>query len=117
MKKPALVVLVTFIALEVFGQNSNVNKANTYISDGRLAEARELIDEAAVHEKTKDKGRTWYVRGLVYAAIASSSDTEIRDIDPNAAIVAHESFEKVKVIEREGCNYSFKCGALRKSDN
>ena len=64
MKKLVLFGLFGFLAISVFAQNSNVNKANAKISEGDFAEAKELIDLAAVHEKTMEKGRTWYVRGL-----------------------------------------------------
>ena len=106
MKNAILFVLFCFAGILVNAQNSNVNKANANIQkNGKLAEAKELIDQAAEHEKTREKGRTWYVRGMVYQAIAISEDESVRAIDPEAAIKATESFEKVKSLEKEGSNY------------
>ncbi len=105
MKNAILIVLFCFATVSVNAQNSNVNKANANIQNGKLAEAKELIDQAAEHEKTREKGRTWYVRGMVYQAIASSDDESVRAIDPGAAIKAAKSFEKVKIYEKDGSNY------------
>ncbi len=105
MRKLMIIGLLTIISAGSFAQNSAVNKANADITNGKLAEARELIDQAIVHEKTMEKGRTWYVRGLVYNNIFSSEDPEIQALDPDAANKAIESFNKVKELEKEGSNY------------
>ncbi len=105
MKKLVLFGLFGFLAISVFAQNSAVNKANAAIPKGDFAEAKELIDLAIVHEKTMDKGRTWYVRGLVYNGIIASEDPEVQALDDDAATKAFESFSKVKEFEKEGSNY------------
>lgn len=105
MKNAILFVLFCFAGISVNAQNSNVNKANANIQNEKLAEAKEQIDLAAKHEKTMEKGRTWYVRAMVYQAITASEDESVHAIDPEAAIKAMESFEKVKSLEKEGSNY------------
>jgi len=111
MKKITLIGLVCLITMTSFAQNSAVNKANAYIQGGAdaeskdIAEAKKLIDQAIVHEKTKEKGRTWYVRGLVYSLIVSSEDESIHALDEDAIAKANESFKKVEEIEKEGSNY------------
>jgi len=105
MKNIILFVLFAVLSFAVMAQNSAVNKANTDIQNGKLAEAKELIDQAIEHEKTKDKGRTWYVRGLVYNSIIASEDPEVQALDDDAVAKAYESFIKVKELEKEGSNY------------
>jgi tetratricopeptide (TPR) repeat protein len=106
MKKVVFILFANLMVISAFAQNSNVNKANTYLDqEGKLAEAKELIDAAIVHEKTMEKGRTWFVRGTVYSAIARSADPETSAIDPDAVQKTIESFEKVKELENEGSNY------------
>ena len=57
MKKAVFILLANLMVISAFAQNSNVNKANTYLDqEGKLAEAKQLIDEAIVHEKTMEKG-------------------------------------------------------------
>ena len=105
MRKLLIIGLFGLMSAALYAQNSAVNKANTNITAGELAEAKELIDQAILHEKTKDKGRTWYVRGLVYNSIISSEDPEIQSLDPDAIQKAIDSFTKVKALEKEGSNY------------
>ncbi|GAA4305682.1 hypothetical protein [Compostibacter hankyongensis] len=54
-------------------QNKNVNKAESALKDGKLAEARDLINPATTDSKTGDKAKTWYLKGQIYAAIAADS--------------------------------------------
>jgi len=105
MKKSFFILLANLIFLSAYAQNSNVNKANSLMDQGKLAEAKELIDLAITHEKTMNKGRTWFVRGNVYSDIAASADPEVSAIDPDAVKKAMDSFAKVKEIESEGSNY------------
>lgn len=69
MKKLAL-IFAFFLAMgQAFAQNSNVRKADRALENGELQEAKELINEASKHEKTKDDPKTWYTRGTIYQAI------------------------------------------------
>jgi tetratricopeptide (TPR) repeat protein len=105
MKKITLLGIFSFFALTSFGQNSAVNKANTLIAEGEYEEAIPLVEGAIVHEKTMEKGRTWYVRGLVYNGILGSEDPAVQALAPDAAEKAYESFSRVKELEKEGSNY------------
>jgi tetratricopeptide (TPR) repeat protein len=93
------------VSAAAFGQGKNVNKANTAFTKGELAEAMELIEPATTNEKTMDKGRTWYIRGQIYGAIAASDDQTVRALDPEAYKKAAESYLKVLELEKEGSNY------------
>ena len=55
-------------------QKPNINKALKSLQEGQLAEAKEMIDAATTYEKTMDDGKTWYYRGLIYAAIDTTSN-------------------------------------------
>lgn len=69
MKKLALFFAFSLIIGQAFAQNSNVRKADRALENGELQEAKELINEASEHEKTKDDPKTWYTRGTIYQAI------------------------------------------------
>ncbi|NNF21982.1 MAG: tetratricopeptide repeat protein [Saprospiraceae bacterium] len=106
MKKTITTLIANLIIISAFAQNGNVNKADSYMKEeATLGEAKELIDAASVHEKTMEKGRTWFVRGQVYSAIAGSADPEVNAIDPDAVAKSMESFNKVLELEKEGSNY------------
>lgn len=69
-----------------------INKAKSALDDGELAEAKEIIDNAIVHEKTKDDGKTWYYRALIYATIDTTSNAEYAALSDNALKEAVEAF-------------------------
>lgn len=95
-------------AVFAFAQNSNVNKATAFEQQGNIAKAKEAIDQALEHEKTKDKGKTWYTKGIVYEAIAVSEDEAIKSLDDNALAEAVEAYQKAKSLEKENSpNYVF----------
>jgi tetratricopeptide (TPR) repeat protein len=106
MKKTIMIFIANLIIVSAFAQNGNVTKADAYSKDEtKLADAKEMIDAASVHEKTKEKGKTWFVRGQVYSAIARSADAEVNAIDPEAVQKSMDSFNKVLEMEKEGSNY------------
>lgn len=72
----------------------NINKAEALRVKGELAEAKEIIDYATEYEKTKENGKTWYYRALIYATIDTTSNPAIAALSENALEVSMESFGK-----------------------
>ncbi|WP_188465532.1 tetratricopeptide repeat protein [Marivirga lumbricoides] len=99
MKRITLFFAMILFAGLAFAQNSNVRKAESALESGKLQEAKQLIDEAAKHEKTMDDGKTWYVRGTIYQALVNKeySDENLKE--------AVKSYDKVQEMEKEGSNY------------
>lgn len=107
MKRLMMLMLAVTITFAAFAQSKNVNKASTAFSKKEYAEAIAFIEPAILDEKTKLKGRTWYLRGQIYGDVAMSDDENIRAIDPDALMKAVESYTKVMELEKEGnTNYS-----------
>ncbi len=86
-----------FVATQA--QNRAVNKASNYLSSQKFADAKEQIDMAVEHEKTRDKSKTWYTKGQVYSAIAFSEDEATRNIDQNAFQEALSAYKKAMELE------------------
>lgn len=105
MKRIMMLMIAVTVVFAAYAQPKNVNKANTAFTKGDLAEAAALIEPAINDAKTKDKGRTWYIRAQIYGAIATSTDEEVKKIDPDALNKAVESYNKVFELEKEGSNY------------
>ena len=91
------------VVATAFGQNKNVRKAESSLEDGELAEAKEWIDPAINDEKTKDDGKTWFVYGQVYQAIAEDSTNSVQADDPYQT--ALDAYDKAKELEKEGAVY------------
>jgi len=99
MKKLALLVIFCLTVAGVYAQNSAVNKANTFMTKGDLAMAKEQIDLAVNHEKTKNKPNTWYIKGQVYEKIAFSEDPAFKDMSDDAMNTAVEAYNKAKELD------------------
>lgn len=107
--KRVLLILVVLIPAVAFGQKTpkpNVNKALAAFKAGKLDEAKEIIDVATTYEKTMDKGNTWYYRGLIYAAIDTSSNEAYHNLDPNALDVALEAFARADQLSDGKTEYN-----------
>ncbi|AHM58848.1 hypothetical protein D770_02905 [Flammeovirgaceae bacterium 311] len=93
----------------VYAQNKAVNKADQLLKQveapdakdkvNKLTEAKNNIDAASQDAKTKDKAKTWFIRGQVYSAIATAEDEAVQAIAPNAVDEATASFKKAQELE------------------
>jgi tetratricopeptide (TPR) repeat protein len=96
MKRLAFLVLM-LAAFSVHAQKQakpNLNKVLKLWQDGKLDEAKEMIDAATTYEKTKDDGKTWYYRGLIYASLDTTSNENYKSLEADPLTIALESFAK-----------------------
>ena len=108
MKKIRLFLFLLLTVSVAFAQKEKtpkIEKAKLLLDKGEVAEAQMIIDAAVGNEKTKDKVKTWYYRGLIYETIYISEDEAIKSLSDNAYNVAAESFLKVKEMEPETSTY------------
>lgn len=89
----------------VMAQNDAVTSAFLYNKDGEFDKAKEAIDNASVHEKTKDKPKTWYFRGLIYKNILTSQNPKFKDLQADAPKQTFESFSKAMALGKPGDEY------------
>lgn len=103
-----------FILLLVFGCGSafaqkqakpNINKAIKAWEEGKLGEAKEIIDQATTYEKTMNDGNTWYYRGVIYSSLDTTSNEAFKSLDPDPLKVAMESFAKANQLKKGGKDY------------
>jgi tetratricopeptide (TPR) repeat protein len=100
MKRTVFLMLM-LIGFSVYAQKQpkpNLNKVYASLKEGKIAEAKEMIDAATTYEKTMNDGKTWYYRGLVYATIDTISNEEIKALEPEPLKVALESFAKADAM-------------------
>lgn len=101
-----MVVLIPAVAFAQKAPKPNINKALNAFKAGKLDEAKEIIDAATTYEKTMNKGDTWYYRGLIYAAIDTSSNEAYHNLAPDAIDVALESFKKADELSDGKSEYN-----------
>lgn len=96
MKRLALLLLVlgSFATYAQKAQKPNLNKALQSWTQGKLDEAKSMIDAATTYEKTMNDAKTWYYRGLIYASLDTTSNDTYKSLAPDAFDVALQSFAK-----------------------
>lgn len=120
MKKTFLPLIVAVllsgsVASRVSAQTSAVTNAILNQRSGLLDKARADIDKAIVHEKTSDKGKTWYTRGEIYEAMLASPIYG-KQLQPGEGFQkARESY--AKTIELDTKTGEFGKLAVQKMDN
>jgi len=95
MRNFLLFTLITifFVGLS-FQSKAQVGKAQTKLSAGDFAGAKEAIDNAITDEKAKGKAKTWFIYGQVYNGVAG--DETANALDEEAPKKAIEGFQKAK---------------------
>ncbi len=69
MKRTVLLLTLLMSFCFANAQNSKVVSANNYFNNKQLDKAKLFIDEASVHEQTKNKAKTWFYKGNIYLEI------------------------------------------------
>lgn len=113
IKKIILFSLLVALGTASFAQTSNLRKAKAgllkhqelskdehlaQLAKGSLEEAKEAIDAAITHDKTKDDPETWTYYALIYAQLAN------RDKSAEAAETAEEGIKKAVALDTDGKN-------------
>jgi tetratricopeptide (TPR) repeat protein len=108
MKRITL-VLFMLAAITAFAQKPvkpNINKALKSFKDGKLDEAKTMIDLATTYEKTMNDGNTWYYRGLIYAALDTTKNETYKALAQEPLKTAVESFKKADQLAKGNNEYS-----------
>ncbi|MCE7990998.1 MAG: tetratricopeptide repeat protein [Roseivirga sp.] len=100
MRLRQIILLLALFSLldqnKAWAQSSAVITAYNYLRDNDLDRARDNIDKAIDHERTKRQAKTWYYRGMIYQGIHFSNEP---DKVEDAIYVAAESYEKARTLD------------------
>jgi tetratricopeptide (TPR) repeat protein len=102
-------LLLMLCAVTAFAQKAvkpNINKALNSWKDGKLDEAKTMIDLATTYEKTMNDADTWYYRGLIYASLDTTSNATYKALATDPLKTAVESFIKAEQIGKGGKEFS-----------
>lgn len=97
-----LMVLVVGVTLYGYAQKEkeapkpNVNKALNLVRQAKFDEAKAIVDGVPTHEKTMNDAKSWFYRGIVYAAMDTSSKYTGGAKDNSK--LAGEAFAKAKAL-------------------
>lgn len=106
MKKIVLILLmVPALVLAQKPIKPNLNKALGFWRDGKLKEAKEMVDACVADPKLSLDGKSWYYRGLVYASLDTTSNEEFKSLEANSLDVSIQSFKKADELAKPGSDY------------
>ncbi len=102
MRKLTFIMILLFCASFSYAQKGKVAQASSYLSSGKLDEAKKLIDEAITHENCVNDPKSYFVKGQIYQGIFESPLPDYRKLDPNALDVAYDAYQKVMQLDDKG---------------
>ncbi len=106
MKRLLLLLVVFSLALSVDAQKKpKINQAEKARNEGDLGTAKEIIDAAIEYEKTKEDGKTWYYRGLIYASLDTTTNSQYQNLANNPLQTAMEAFSKADELQKGSSEY------------
>ncbi len=101
-----LLIFILASSMVAFSQSKpKIEKAKILLDKNEIPEAKSIIDEAIEYEKTMDKVKTWYYRGLIYEAIYVSEDPTIQSLSEDPFTESAKAYLKVKEMENESGTY------------
>lgn len=111
MKKIAIVLMflapfVTMAQKEIKPSIANAEKA---LRAGKLDEAKAIIDATTTNQTfmvdkkgnpSKNAAKAWYLKGIIYAGIDTTSVQQYKSLVPDGFPIAKEAFEKSKELDK-----------------
>lgn len=99
MKKIIMMLAILIVSTAAMAQKSERTNAFMYNKNGQYDKAKESIDHAVVHEKTRDDAKSWMYRGIIYLNIVFSD--QFKELDTQALEKSLESFQKAMELDQE----------------
>lgn len=100
-------MVAAVIALSSFAQKKpKIAQAETLWKEGSLLDAKAIVDEGITHEKTMGDSKTWFIRGLVYSALDTSSNAAYNTASSEPMKEAMAAFAKASELKKSGENFT-----------
>lgn len=94
LKNLILVCSLALLSNVALAQGKTPSAAKLHYDSGLMDKAKTAIDLAMENEKFNVKAKTWYIRGLIYAGIASDQTGLYGELADNPAQTALDSYKK-----------------------
>ncbi|WP_162555697.1 UDP-N-acetylglucosamine--peptide N-acetylglucosaminyltransferase SPINDLY family protein [Reichenbachiella versicolor] len=100
MNRFYVLALALLVSVSAWAQKGSTSKAQAYLDKNDLINAKAEIDLALENPKNAGKAKSWYIKGQIYKAIATSSDMAVSSLDPDAIQKAAEAYTKVSEMAK-----------------
>ncbi|MDX9928425.1 MAG: tetratricopeptide repeat protein [Bacteroidales bacterium] len=94
MKRVVLLLSAIILTIGVNAQKGKVNSAISFVEQGALDKAKENIDAALKHEKSKDWTKTYYALGRLAMASYESENPKFKGMFKSPLVEAYQAYEK-----------------------
>ncbi|WP_294139583.1 tetratricopeptide repeat protein [uncultured Sanguibacteroides sp.] len=102
MRKLSFIIALLLCANFTFAQKGKVTSAVSFFTQGKLDKAKELIDEAIVHENCVSWPKAYFVKGQIYQAIYESQNPDYLKLVKDPLNIAWEAFQQVIKLDDKG---------------
>lgn len=109
MKRVACFLLIA-LPMVVFAQKAikpNLNKALNSWKQGKLDEAKQMIDVCVTDPKLSLDAKTFFYQGLIYASIDTTSNATYKGLSDNSFEIAVQAFAKAADMNKTSKNELF----------
>ncbi|MBX2946904.1 MAG: tetratricopeptide repeat protein [Cyclobacteriaceae bacterium] len=109
MKKVVILLLIA-LPLAMYAQKPlkpNLNKALTSWKEGKLKDAKDMIDVCATDPKLSLDAKTWFYKGLIYASLDTTSNKTFKALSGNALQESLDAFAKSDELNKNSKNELF----------
>lgn len=102
MKKLLLFIfIIPFVAAAQKPIKPSMPKAEKALRAGDFAEAKAIIDATVASEKFASNAKAWYLKGLIYAGIDTTSNESAKSLIADPFPDAKEAFEKAYALDKD----------------
>jgi len=96
-----LITLISSISFGAIAQRGKVTTALSYIEQGVLDKAKEALDQALVHDKSKDWPNTFFAKGKLCQAVFQTDNPKFKEFYSDPLQEAYDSYEKAISLDNK----------------
>ncbi|MFO7621597.1 MAG: hypothetical protein R6W81_10090 [Bacteroidales bacterium] len=102
MKKFFVLLAAISISFGAMAQRGKVTAALSFIEQGALDKAKDALDQAKTHDKSKDWFNTFFAQGKFCQAVFQTDNPKFKDYCPNPLQDAYAAYEKSISLDPKG---------------
>lgn len=96
-----LITLISSISFGAIAQRGKVTTALSYIEQGVLDKAKEALDQALAHDKSKDWPNTFFAKGKLCQAVFQTDNPKFKEFYSDPLQEAYDSYEKAISLDNK----------------
>ena len=100
-----LILLIPFLSVAQKPIKPSLPKAEKALRDGNYEEAKSIIDVTVTSEKFSNSAKAWYLKGLIYAALDTTSNEAAKSLIADPFPEAKAAFEKAYELDSKSGSF------------